>query len=305
LSSAIIANDVSRIYRSASKEKIALRDFSIEVRESEIFSILGRNGAGKTTFLRIASTSLAPSSGKLEVLGLDVVTQADELRKRIAVIPQEARPMEFITPFEHIFYYLIMRGMNRAEARLRTNKIIDELDLTEYGNIRSSHLSGGIRQKILVAMGLATDAELLFLDEPTLGLDPISRRDVWSIIRKAKNDGKTVLLTTHYMEEAEELSDQVAIIHNGKGVLQASIEEAKRILKARTRVSIETDSPEKDFSQFGETSRLRDSLAIFTENPEQVIAYALSKGLRVTARPISLEDVFLKLVGEIEDEREV
>src|SRR5579871_6690871 len=151
---------------------VALQDVDLEVPAGQVFGLIGRNGAGKTTFVRIAGTQLTPTSGSLDVLG-----QTGELRTRIASVPQESRPLYFVNVDELVYLYLRMRGMERADARHRTDAALEELGLTQVRRRMVNQLSGGMRRRAMVAMILASDAELLFLDEPTTGLDPMARRE--------------------------------------------------------------------------------------------------------------------------------
>ena len=212
----IITEELSKIYKGS---KIpALDSVSLTVRSRQVFTLLGRNGAGKTTFVRICATQLMPTSGKVNVLGYDVITEPKKVRDLISIVPQEGRPLRALTPWDHVYNWLQIRGQNRSQAKINTKTILENLELYDVKDRPAMNLSGGMKQKILVAMAMATDAQLLFLDEPTIGLDPISRRQVWSAIKKWKTQGKSILLTTHYMDEAEMLSDRIAIIDHGRSI---------------------------------------------------------------------------------------
>jgi ABC-2 type transport system ATP-binding protein len=196
----IITEELSKIYKGS--KVAALDSISLTVRSRQVFTLLGRNGAGKTTFVRICATQMMPTSGKVNVLGYDVITEPRKVRDLISVVPQEGRPLRALTPWDHVFNWLQIRGQNRTDAKINTKIILENLELYDVKDRPAMNLSGGMKQKILVAMAMATDAQLLFLDEPTIGLDPISRRQVWSAIKKWKTRGKSILLTTHYMDEA-------------------------------------------------------------------------------------------------------
>ncbi|HEV2230789.1 MAG TPA: ABC transporter ATP-binding protein, partial [Thermoplasmata archaeon] len=212
---AIVARQLSKRYGTPSKGTDALRDVDLTIPEGRIYGLIGRNGAGKTTFVRIAATQLLPTSGSLTVLGHDVRTEARTIRLSIAAVPQESRPLYFLNVDELVFLYLRMRGMERREARRRTDSVLEELSLTPHRKRLVSMLSGGMRRRAMVAMVLASDADVFFLDEPTTGLDPCARREVWASIRRAKREQRTVLLTTHYLDEAEALSDRLALLDGG------------------------------------------------------------------------------------------
>src|SRR5881396_2352308 len=185
----------------------ALEGVSFSIDQGEIFCLLGRNGAGKTTLLRILATQLKPTVGRASVLGHDVLAEPQAIRPHIAVVPQEARPQMLLSPYDHILYFCLIRGQSRAQARERTQKVMEDLGLWEHRDKLASDLSGGLRQRLIIAMAMVADPEVLFLDEPTIGLDPLGRRSVWHMLRELTRKGATILLTTHYLDEAEMLAD--------------------------------------------------------------------------------------------------
>ena len=191
----------------------ALKGVSFGIRKGEVFCLLGRNGAGKTTLLRILATQLRPTAGQALVLGHDVLKEPKAIRPRISVVPQEARPQMMLSAYDHIRLMCQIRGMRKAEALRRTREVMEELELWEHKDKLTADLSGGLRQRVLLGMALIADPEVLFLDEPTIGLDPVGRRQVWAMVRRLASKGVTVLLTTHYMDEAEKLAHRLAIIH--------------------------------------------------------------------------------------------
>ena len=240
--------------------------------------ILGQNGAGKTTLLRILSTQLSPTSGRAKVLGYDVLHDADKVRRRIVSIPQEADIMEELTPQEHLEIYLAARGMDGKESAKRIEKAFKALGLYGVKDKTANFLSGGMKRKIFVSMALASDAELVFLDEPTLGLDPISRLEVWSAIRKLK--GK-VILTTHYLEEAKFLADEIVLINSGRVAMKGTVEGLLKPLGDLMRV----DGLEKGDKSF----RIGDIRMSYLA-PREAIRYS-KKGFEV--RQLDLEDLFI------------
>ena len=240
----IITEELSKIYKGS---KIpALDSVSLTVRSRQVFTLLGRNGAGKTTFVRICATQLMPTSGKVNVLGYDVITEPKKVRDLISIVPQEGRPLRALTPWDHVYNWLQIRGQNRSQAKINTKTILENLELYDVKDRPAMNLSGGMKQKILVAMAMATDAQLLFLDEPTIGLDPISRRQVWSAIKKWKTQGKSILLTTHYMDEAEMLSDRIAIIDHGRLLAGGSMDDLRKIIPQKIRIDIMKDRVDPD-----------------------------------------------------------
>ena len=171
-----------------------------------VLGVLGPNGAGKTTMVRILTTELMPSEGSAAVGGFDVVKDADKVRRIIAAVPQESRPIDFLTPYEFVYSYLLLRGLSMREARRRAEEALKEFGLWEFRNREVDTLSGGYKRRVLVAAVFAADADVVFLDEPTTGLDVYSRRVVWNAVSEMRRRGTTVVLTTHYVEEAAALS---------------------------------------------------------------------------------------------------
>jgi ABC-2 type transport system ATP-binding protein len=302
---AISAEGVSKKYKGLSQT--ALDNVSLAAESGQIYTLLGRNGAGKTTFVRICATQLMPTQGKIKVLGYDVINEADKVRKLISIVPQEGRPLRALTPWDHVYNWLQIRGEKKQTAREKTEIILQKLDLYEAKDRPAMNLSGGMKQKILVAMAMAVDAQLLFLDEPTIGLDPVSRRQVWSSIKEWKKEGRSILLTTHYMDEAEMLSDNIVIIDNGKVIAKGTIKELRMTIPQNLRVDITRDNLDTEiFKSFGSVIESGDdTVRIFTFESavKELTEFAIKKNLSFTVSPITLDDVFVSLVGGIEEER--
>ena len=306
MSFALEAVQLSKEYVHAGRHTPALQEVSLALEPGKIHGLIGRNGAGKTTFVRIAATQLMPTSGSMRVLGLDVRNQEREIRQRIAVIPQESRPMYFLTVDELIFLYLRMRGMDRPEARRRTNAVEDELGLGALRTRQVSRLSGGMRRRAMVAMVLASDAEFLFLDEPTTGLDPLARREVWEAIRRARKEKRTVLLTTHYLDEAEELSDRLALLEGGQLKLEGSPQSIRDRVTFPYRVTLPREGGPlaEGWSGRCRVSATEEGTLVFAREREarEIALKAMERGLKVSIAPVSLEDIFLEIVGRRLDE---
>lgn len=306
---AVEAVHVYKLYKGAGYA--ALNNVSIDVEAGKIFTLLGRNGAGKTTFVRICATQLAPTRGNVSVLGYDVLKETSKVRRLISVVPQEGRPLRALTPWDHVYNWLQIRGECKHEAKKKTEKILQKLELLEAKNVPAMNLSGGMKQKILVAMAMATDAQLLFLDEPTIGLDPVSRRQVWSAIRDWKNEGRSILLTTHYMDEAEMLSDNIVIVDRGRVIAEGDMHELRKIIPQNIKIDIAKDTVDIDMlrSYGSVVDTGAGTLRIFTfeSTVKEISDFALKKNLAFRVSPITLDDVFVSLVGEntqyLEDER--
>ena len=268
----------------------ALEGVSFSIEKGEIFCLLGRNGAGKTTLLRILATQLKPTMGRASVLGHDVLQDPKAIRPHIAVVPQEARPQMMLSPFDHIYYMCLIRGRSRADARDRTRKVMEDLDLWEHREKLAAELSGGLRQRLIIAMAMVADPEVLFLDEPTIGLDPLGRRSVWSMLRDLTRKGATILLTTHYLDEAEVLADHLLIVDKGKTAFLGTVEEAKGDSGVGMRVIVEPAAGNGSGPpEVLEPRSDEDILAI--------VERGLREKRRVTFKPASLEEAFIRIVG--------
>jgi ABC-2 type transport system ATP-binding protein len=302
---AISAEGVSKRYKGLSQT--ALDNVSLAAESGQIYTLLGRNGAGKTTFVRICATQLMPTEGRIQVLGYDIIKEADKVRKLISIVPQEGRPLRALTAWDHVYNWLQIRGEKKQIAKEKTERILHKLDLYDARDRPAMNLSGGMKQKILVAMAMAFDAQLLLLDKPTIGLDPVSRRQVWSSIKDWKKEGKSILLTTHYMDEAEMLSDNIVIIDNGRVIAKGTIKELRTTIPQNTRVDIARDKIDTEmFKSFGSViDSGADTIRIFTFESaiKELTELAIKKNLSFTVSPITLDDVFVSLVGGIEEER--
>jgi ABC-2 type transport system ATP-binding protein len=297
---ALVAKELGRRYVWRGGSRQALTGLDLRIPQGGLLGLIGRNGAGKTTFVRIATTQLLPTSGHLSVLGQDVVSEAPEVRRRIAVIPQESRPLYWLTPRELVAYYLRMRGTPRREAEERSKVALQELALIPWADVQVNRLSGGLRRRAMVAMVMASDAEMIFLDEPTTGLDPLARRSVWAAIRKAVGEHRTVVLTTHYLDEAEALSDRLALLEGGRLLLEGTPREVASHVRYPYRVSVESGFTEEELRSYGEVSRIGTRLLVFTHEEEarEIARRGLERGARLALGPVSLEDIFIQMVGE-------
>jgi ABC-2 type transport system ATP-binding protein len=289
-----------KIYRG--KETVeALKGVSLSIKKGELFTLLGPNGAGKTTFLRIISTQLLPTSGEAYVLGFDVLDEAEKVREHIAVVPQDVATYGNFTPWEYCYYFSLLRGFNKQKAREMAEKSLKAVELWDLRNRTCATLSGGEKKRAIIAAALASDAEVLMLDEPTSGLDAVARRKVWAVLREMVEQGKTILLTTHIMEEAEMVSDRLAIINKGELVAQGTVEEIKGMAKEKFRVVVEGSSKVLEKLANANTSvSFGNRKIIYVKDGDEAIELvkkALKNGLKAEASPITLEDVFVKLIG--------
>ena len=205
----------------------ANRDISFEAYPEEALGILGPNGAGKTTLVRQITTELMPTSGEIRVFGVDAVADPVGVKNLMGIVPQEAQLFDMLTVRETLRIFGKLRGLSSKDVKSRVDEIISELRLDAHRNVVNVKLSGGLKRRVMVGMAALADPGLIVLDEPTTGLDPQSRRDLWNLVREHKSRGATILMTTHYMEEAEELCDRVGIISNGRLLALDSVEGLK------------------------------------------------------------------------------
>ena len=276
----------------------ALKDVNLNVSRGELFTLLGPNGAGKTTFLRIIATQLLPTGGDAMVLDHNVVSEAEEVRKHIAVVPQDVATYNNFTPWEYAYYFARLRGIRASIAKPRAEQALRAVDLWELRNRICQTLSGGEKRRAIIASVLSSDADVLMLDEPTSGLDAVARRAVWSALRELVRNGKTILLTTHMMEEAEMVSDKVAIVNKGSVVASGRPDEIKGLVKEKFRVVISGDFGQ--LSSYAEVAKLGDRSIVYVKTQDEAIDLlkaTLKMNLRAEASPVTLEDVFVKMVG--------
>ncbi len=304
--SIIDANSLVKFYRG--KAEPALDNFNLSVNEGRIFTLLGRNGAGKTTFLRIASTQLSPTSGSVSVFGMDVIAEARKIRRRVAITPQEGKPLWTLNAYDHVVLALMMRGESHSTAAEKARRVLRTVELSEVAGVHSEDLSGGLRQRILIAMTIACDVELMFLDEPTIGLDPVGRRKVWDeLIRLKKDEGKTIVLTTHYMDEAESLSDELAIVDKGKLLTQGSpVDVRAKYSNSKIRVDVVSGFSAEELIAYGKVVKVGNVARVFLDETagRELSSEALRRKATISIVPVTLDDVFVELVGSNADEED-
>ncbi|GAB3946014.1 hypothetical protein GCM10027614_38740 [Micromonospora vulcania] len=198
----------------------AVRGVNLEVAEGEIFGFLGPNGAGKTTTLRMLATLIEPDGGDATIAGADLRKDPAEVRRRIGYVPQGGSTWDESTAREELVLHARMYGIGKADAQRRAARALDAFQLTEYADRKCKTYSGGQRRRVEIALGIIHEPKIVFLDEPTTGLDPQSRAHMWDEIRRLRSDGMTVFITTHYLDEADALCDRIAIMDNGEVVAE-------------------------------------------------------------------------------------
>ncbi|PYI51491.1 ATP-binding cassette domain-containing protein [Paenibacillus flagellatus] len=235
--------EVSGLRKSFGKTEV-LQGVDLRVERGTVFALLGPNGAGKTTIVSILSTLLVPDSGKVNICGHDVVREADAVRSRVSLTGQFASIDEGMSGRDNLAMIARLMGYSKKEAVVRANELLDAFDLTEAAGRPASAYSGGMRRRLDIAASLVVTPDLLFLDEPTTGLDPRSRNQVWDIVRTLVAQGTTVLLTTQYLEEADQLADRIAVIDHGKVIAEGTASALKASVGSGT-VQVRLDKPEQ------------------------------------------------------------
>ncbi|MEU8327164.1 ATP-binding cassette domain-containing protein [Micromonospora sp. NPDC048839] len=206
----------------------AVRGVNLEVAEGEIFGFLGPNGAGKTTTLRMLATLIEPDGGEATIAGADLRKDPAEVRRRIGYVPQGGSTWDESTARDELVLHARMYGIGKADAQRRAVRALEAFQLTEYADRKCKTYSGGQRRRVEIALGIIHEPKIVFLDEPTTGLDPQSRAHMWDEIRRLRRDGMTVFITTHYLDEADALCDRIAIMDNGEIVAEGTPAELKR-----------------------------------------------------------------------------
>lgn len=290
----------------------ALDDASLQIRKGEIFALLGPNGAGKTTMIGCVAGLVVPTKGTARVLGLDVQRDYHETRKAVGLVPQEINFDPFFTVEEILRFQAGYFGVRLSDERL--DELLRAMDLTRKRTAGTRALSGGMKRRLLIAKALVHDPKVLFLDEPTAGVDVELRRDLWNYVRLLRDRGTTIVLTTHYLEEAEELADRIGMIDKGKILL---VEDKERLLarlgQKTLRLLLGKPIAEvPDALAAGRTARLLEGGTVLEvsqpaeEELGPVLAQAISAGLHVRdveTRRTALQDIYVQLLAH--DEKEV
>ena len=297
--------NISGLYKRFG-ERVAVDGIDLSVESGICYGLLGPNGAGKTTTLRMVYGVTQPTSGHIEVFGLDIAEHRREIRARLGVTLQDNALIEPLTPEENLRVFGRYYLMDEAELEDRIEELIDFLELGSHRDVPVRDLSGGFQRRLTIAQSLVNRPELIILDEPTTGLDPAVRLALWSRVRALRNEGATVLLTTHYMDEAERLCDRVGIIDDGKLIAEG----APRTLIADTLAqdTIELDCTEEEEARLLDglstrVHRLRvgERLMLHVDQSVALIdhirSHSTNDDLHIVARPTTLEDVFLALTG--------
>jgi ABC-2 type transport system ATP-binding protein len=301
---------LTKVY--AEKQRVVAVDgIDLSVEQGEIFGLLGPNGAGKTTTISIATTRALPTSGSVTIAGVDVVAKPSTARRGIGVVPQYNTLDRSLTVFENLYFHCRYFGFSSADSRARAQQLLSQFHLRERGTSFPAQLSGGMQQRVQIARAIAHHPAVLFLDEPSAGLDPQSRIAMWEAVKGLGSEGITVVLTTHYMEEADEICDRVAIMDHGKLLAQDTPEHLKSTLGAQTMFELKLRrmeaAPEliktlQQLPQVASVETIGDAVRVFSQGSDgllpQIVQAAQTYGLRdISMNEPSLETVFIRLTG--------
>jgi ABC-2 type transport system ATP-binding protein len=288
--------DVSGLRKSFGKTAV-LKGLDLAVPAGSVFALLGPNGAGKTTLIHILSTLIAPDEGTARVAGHDVAREKNEVKRSISLTGQFAAVDEMLTGEENLRMMCRLSGLNGAESRVRSAALIRQFELEAAAGKRAKTYSGGMRRRLDLAISLIASRPVLFLDEPTTGLDTISRRALWDMILRLKKDGITVFLTTQYLEEADELADRIAVINGGRIVAEGTAEELKaRVGGELIEFRDAADELLASVPTSGSAADVRKTLNEMTG--------AFPEGTRIGIRKPSMDDVFVALTANPATDKE-
>ena len=318
---AIEVKSLQRIYRArigvikrSVKEVKAVEDISFEIKAGELFGLLGPNGAGKTTTVKMLATLLIPTKGTATILGFDVVKDAQEVRKRIGFIFGGERGLYWrLSGIDNLRYFASLYGVEPDISKKRIPYLLEMVGLKDRGNERVEGYSRGMKQRLHVARTLLHDPEILFLDEPTIGLDPVGAREFRQVIRDLQSEKKTILLTTHYMFEADSLCQRVAVIDKGIIVALNSPSELKKHVADLSVIEIETFGTPQGIVDHLRALPFVDALSVREQDQRQMLLIQTARGAeavpdimasldgqrlgRVIVREPTLEDAYVRLVG--------
>ena len=270
---------------------VANRGIDLDVYEGEVLSILGPNGAGKTTLVRQITAELNPTSGSIKIKDVDPLLQPLKVKQLMGVIPQEGSLFSHLTVQEHLYFFGRLKGLTRGDARAQVERLIPLLSLEEYRGKKIKTLSGGTQRRVFIALALLGDPPIMVLDEPTAGLDPAARRDVWDLINAVKKWGRTVILTTHYLEEAEFLSDRIGILQRGELKRLGTLDDLYRSVPRTYRLVYNGGGGTA--GGVGNQKIVHDAADF--ESVKKIIEEKCL--VEYSVRRLSLEDVYLELIG--------
>jgi len=286
----------------------AVDGITLQVERGECYGVLGPNGAGKTTAIRMICGAVQRGGGELRVLGRDGTTESRRIREEMGIVPQEDTLDNELSVYDNMWVFANYFGIPRRKSRPRIEELLDFVQLREKWGVQIKSLSGGMKRRLLIARALINRPRLLILDEPTTGLDPQARHLVWQRLRELKNEGMTILLTTHYMEEAAQLCDRVGVMDRGRFLVEgppaALVSERMGVEVIEIRDAGRSAAKLDLNGLVLEIERVNDTLYLYCRDGAAAVECLVSAGVRnFLRRPVSLEDLFLRLTGrELRDE---
>lgn len=298
----IEAENLSKTYG----EFVAVNNVSFTVKRGESFGLLGPNGAGKSTTMRMIASTLLRSSGELKILGMDPNADGPQIRAHLGVVPQQDNLDSELKVYENLYIYGRYFGLGRQHIKNKVEELLDFAQLQERRNSKVEQLSGGMKRRLTIARGLMNDPDIVLLDEPTTGLDPQARHILWDRLFRLKEEGATLVLTTHYMDEAEQLCDRLIVMDKGEIKAEGSPSDLIRTYSSREVLEVRFGSERnvaigQQLEQYAERIEvLPDRILLYAEDGEAVLEKLIAANLHpVTSlvRRSSLEDVFLRLTG--------
>jgi lipooligosaccharide transport system ATP-binding protein len=294
--------DVRRSFGKGEAKREVVRGLSLSIESGECFGFLGPNGAGKTTSLRMALGHVPPDSGSIHLLGYSIPAHARTAREKVGVVPQMDNLDPDFTVEENLIVYSRYFGIRDKDAKLKVPELLEFAGLSGREKSNIAELSGGMKRRLTIARALVNDPEFIVLDEPTTGLDPQARHLIWDRLKALRSRGKTLLLTTHFMDEAERLCDRLAVIDNGVLIAQGSPRELIEKTIEPDVVEVygdEVATLKERVSAFATRIEVSgETLFAYTTTPKPLTdALSQFQGIRVLHRPANLEDVFIKLTG--------
>ncbi len=302
---------IEKLKKTYSDGLLALDGVTLEVEAGRFFGLLGPNGAGKTTLINSVVSLARPDSGTVEVFGRDAYREFREARRMIGVSPQEINLDKFLTVEETMLYHAGYYGVPKQKAKERTEELLERFALTEKRRQRVNTLSGGMKRRVLFARALMHDPRLLFLDEPTAGVDVELRRDMWQMVRSLRESGVTIILTTHYIGEAEEMADRIGVISNGEIILiEDKVELMRKLGKKRLTLQLQSklDWIPSELEEYGLELTADGRELIYTYDTQiertsitSLLADLNENGVKfkdLQTEQSSLEDIFVSLVKE-------
>ncbi|HET7189596.1 MAG TPA: ATP-binding cassette domain-containing protein, partial [Gemmatimonadaceae bacterium] len=313
--SAIVTSGLRKVYPLASangaRELVALDALDLTVGTGEFFGLLGPNGAGKTTTIGILTTRVLASAGRASVAGADVINDPVGVRRRIGVVPQRANPDRGLDVLENLVFHAAYFGIARGEAERRAMALLEQLGIAEKAKEKVDALSGGQQQRLMIARALIHQPDVIFLDEPTVGLDPQARLALWDVLRDLHRQGRTIVMTTHYMEEADQLCDRLAIVDKGKLLALDTPTALKARAPGGTMIELTLDGDAQDaasrataLSGVSKAEALGDVLRVHSSAGGRIISNVIEAAEQagrhvrnIALEEPSLETLFISLTG--------